>query len=453
MRLGVDNSPLIAYISKTRKDTLSHFFKGFNIMALTKNNLKFVEVARIELGNDMTMISTQEIQMIVEKHNLTWPWWLTRSDEYRIARGTFVFPNVDGTIPVTGGINTPVKPVTPVPQNPVQPSVVPPVTSEEVTSVNTPTTSYSLQKGSGGENKIPSVRNTYIPFGNFKDVHSIVKSRIFYPTFITGLSGNGKTEMVEQVCAKLQREFFRVNFTVETDEDDLIGGFRLINGETIWFDGPVVEAMRRGSILLLDEVDLGSNKIMCLQSIMEGNGIYIKKINEYVEPVEGFNIFATANTKGKGDESGMFMFTGVLNEAFLERFPITLEQDYPVPAIERKILSKIAELNGEVTDEVKSFIDCLVSWGNAIRKTFKEGSIDDIITTRRLVHIIKAFGIFGDKIDSIEKCIARFDAETKNAFIDMYMKIDETVNRKVEENQEGEDGSTEVNADSEECPF
>jgi hypothetical protein len=450
MPQGVDFSPLVPYISKTRKDTLSHFFKGFIIMGLTKSNLKFVEIARGELGNEMTIISTQEIQMVVDKHDLTWPWWLTRSDEYRVARGTFVFPFVDGTLPNTGGVTTSVKPVA---QNPVQPSVIPPVVSENVSGVETPATSFTLQKGSGGENKIPSVRPTYVPFGNFKDVHSIVKAGVFYPTFITGLSGNGKTEMVEQVCAKLQREFFRVNFTVETDEDDLIGGFRLINGETIWFDGPVVEAMRRGSILLLDEVDLASNKIMCLQSIMEGNGIYIKKINEFVEPEDGFNIFATANTKGKGDESGMFMFTGILNEAFLERFPITLEQDYPIAAIEKRILKKIAELNGEITDEVTSFIDCLVSWGNAIRKTFKEDSIDEIITTRRLVHIIRAFGIFGDKMDSIEKCIARFDDETKNAFLDMYMKIDETVSRKVEENEENKTEDEGEEKDDTDCPF
>ena len=401
-------------------------------MSLTKKNLEFVSKARKLLGDEMTLISTQELQKVVDLCQCPFPYWLTRNEDYRVARGTFIFPYSDGTLPKQGetiGMSSGSMKVVPV-IDPVVEST--PVVEEAV--------SYSLKKGEEGENKVPTVSQTYVPFGNFKDIHSVIKSGQFFPTFITGLSGNGKTEMVEQVCAKLDRELFRVNITVETDEDDLIGGFRLINGETVWFDGPVVEAMRRGSVLLLDEVDLASNKIMCLQPVMEGKGIYIKKINEFVEPSNGFNVVATANTKGKGDESGMFMFTGVLNEAFLERFPITIEQDYPSEPIEKKILSKVWTSSGQsINDDVTDFIDKLARWGSTIRKTFSEGAIEDIITTRRLVHIMKSFMIFEDRKKAIEICVNRFDEETKASFLDVYSKIDDNIDPNSEEEMsEGE---------------
>ena len=271
------------------------------------------------------------------------------------------------------------------------------------------------------QNLVPDKDANYVPFGNFTDVKKILQSKIFYPTFITGLSGNGKTFSVEQACATLNRELIRVNITIETDEDDLIGGFRLVNGETVWHNGPVVEALERGAILLLDEVDLASNKILCLQSILEGKGIFLKKIGRYVQPAPGFNIIATANTKGKGSEDGRFIGTNVLNEAFLERFPVTFEQDYPSPSIEKKILSGVATHNG-VTDV--QFLEKLVDWGDIIRKTFYDGGIDEIISTRRLVHIVRAFGIFNDKAKAIKVCINRFDDETKQAFLELYDKVD-----------------------------
>jgi hypothetical protein len=395
-------------------------------MSLTKKNMDFISKARSIFGDEMTMISTQELQQVVDQYQCPFPYWLTRNDDYRVARGTFIFPNSDGTLPRQGeaiGMSSGSMKIVPE-FEPVVEST--PEVEESVT--------YSLKKGEEGENKVPTVNQTYVPFGNFKDVHSVIKSGQFFPTFITGLSGNGKTEMVEQVCAKLNRELFRVNITVETDEDDLIGGFRLINGETVWFDGPVVEAMRRGSVLLLDEVDLASNKIMCLQPVMEGKGIYIKKINEFVEPSNGFNVVATANTKGKGDESGMFMFTGVLNEAFLERFPITIEQDYPSEPIEKKILSKVWTSSGQLmNDDISDFVDKLARWGSTIRKTFSEGAIEDIITTRRLVHIMKSFMIFEDRMKAIEICVNRFDEETKASFLDVYSKIDDNVDPNSEE--------------------
>lgn len=266
------------------------------------------------------------------------------------------------------------------------------------------------------QNLVPIKDDNFIPFGNFSSIKKIIKSGIFYPTYIQGLSGNGKTLGVEQACAHLNRELIRVNITIETDEDDLIGGFRLVDGNTVWHNGPVVDALEKGAVLLLDEVDLASNKILCLQSVLEGKGVFLKKIGRYVRPASGFTVIATANTKGKGSEDGRFVGTNVLNEAFLERFAITLEQDYPTVATEAKILSKICD------DE--NFVGRLADWASIIRKTFNEGGVDEVISTRRLVHIAKAYQIFGSKEDAITYSINRFDDETKQAFLELYDKID-----------------------------
>ena len=274
------------------------------------------------------------------------------------------------------------------------------------------------------ENLIPEKDDTFVSFGSFSDVKKIISSRLFYPVFITGLSGNGKTFCVEQACAQLGREIIRVNITIETDEDDLIGGFRLVNGETVWHNGPVIEALERGAVLLLDEVDLASNKILCLQSILEGNGVFLKKIGKYVKPAVGFNVIATANTKGKGSDDGRFIGTNILNEAFLERFPITFEQSYPSAKVESDILRKVAE---QLDCYDADFIDRLVAWGEIIRKTFYDGGVDEIISTRRLVHIIRAFSIFKKRSKAIEVCVNRFDDETKSSFMELYAKIDATV--------------------------
>jgi len=275
------------------------------------------------------------------------------------------------------------------------------------------------------QNLIPTKDDSFVKFGNFLDLKKIIQSRLFYPAFITGLSGNGKTFGVEQACAQLNRELIRVNITIETDEDDLIGGFRLVNGETVWHNGPVVEALQRGAVLLLDEIDLASNKILCLQSILEGKGVFLKKIGRYVQPTPGFNVIATANTKGKGSDDGRFIGTNVLNEAFLERFPITFEQSYPSSATEVKILNNICS----DTDFCKRLAD----WADIIRKTFYDGGVDEVISTRRLVHIVQAYNIFDDKLKAIQVCLNRFDDETKQAFLDLYDKVDETVDVKQEE--------------------
>ena len=274
---------------------------------------------------------------------------------------------------------------------------------------------------SSEKNLIPEIDETFFKFGNFADIKKVIQSKQFYPTFITGLSGNGKTFSVEQACAQLGRELIRVNITIETDEDDLIGGFRLVNGETVWHNGPVIEALERGAVLLLDEIDLASNKILCLQSILEGTGVFLKKIGRFIKPAAGFNVIATANTKGKGSDDGRFIGTNVLNEAFLERFPVTFEQSYPKPSVEIKILENIASTLGVKDAE---FCKRLVDWGDIIRKTFYDGGIEEIISTRRLVHIIRAYSIFNNKAKAIEVCINRFDDETKQSFLELYDKVD-----------------------------
>ena len=303
--------------------------------------------------------------------------------------------------PVSQEVITPVEDV----KEPVKTEPKPPVKEKEVTF-------------------IPSVDKSYVPFGHHKDIETIIKSEIFYPAFVTGLSGNGKTFMIEQICAKLKRACIRVNITIETDEDDLLGGFRLVDGETVFHKGPVVDAMERGAVLLLDEVDLASNKILALQPVLEGKGVFLKKINEWVTPQKGFTVVATANTKGKGSDSGAFVGTQILNEAFLERFAVTFEQDYPTNAVEKRIVLGAMETAGHPDED---FALHLVKWADIIRKTYHDGGVDEILATRRLVHIATSFGIFKDRAKAVDLCIARFDDETKESFKDLYEKIDETV--------------------------
>jgi len=286
---------------------------------------------------------------------------------------------------------------------------------------------YEAPSAISSANYIPEKDDSYVQFGNFSSVRKVVQSRQFYPIFITGLSGNGKTMSVEQACAAAKRELIRVNITIETDEDDLIGGFRLVNGDTVWHNGPVIEALERGAVLLLDEIDLASNKILCLQSVLEGKGVFLKKIGKYVKPAQGFNVIATANTKGKGSDDGRFVGTNILNEAFLERFPVTFEQDYPTATVETKILQ-----NAGADDQ---FADNLVKWAGVIRKTFFDGGIDEVITTRRLVHIVQAYQIFGDRLDAITKCVNRFDDDTKQSFLDLYTKVDAGEDSEYNENE------------------
>jgi len=372
-------------------------------MNLSPAKKRFVDLASAKYGKGAVM-TRNEVKAFVKEADLSWVSWFVRAP-YRVGTGKFKLP-VDGVCPSVDAVK-PKKMKVPVMKKSE-------IGEESVVAYHNPP-----------EKLIPEKDPLYVPFGNFNDVYSIIKSGRYYPAFITGLSGNGKTFMVEQACAKAKREYFRVNITVETDEDDLLGHYALIDGNTVWQDGPVVKAMERGAILLLDEIDLASSKIMCLQPVLEGKGVFLKKVNRFVSPSIGFNVLATANTKGKGSEDGRFIGTNILNEAFLERFPITVEQEYPSMSVERKILDKVfASL--DIT-EYGDFAEKLVTWADIIRKTFYEGGIDEIIATRRLVHIVNAYAIFGDRKKAIEMCIARFDDDTKTSFLDLYSKCDSEV--------------------------
>lgn len=382
----------------------------------------FYDAVQKQMGSVET-ISRKDVLHICEKYGVDFPSWLVNDKNLRAGRGEYFLEN-------NKTVKSKHKEVRPVAAVAATESVdratqismaMARIASPAATASADETLEFSL---------IPSKEKGYVPFGHFKDVGAIVKSGRFYPIYITGLSGNGKTMMVEQVCAALRRECIRVNITIETDEDDLLGGFRLIDGKTVWQNGPVVHAMERGAVLLLDEVDLGSNKMMCLQPVLEGKPIFLKKINKLITPKEGFNIIATANTKGKGSEDGRFIGTNVMNEAFLERFSITMEQEYPKESVEKKILNNVMKASfEEVTDADKSFVNHLVSWADVIRKSFVEGAVSEIISTRRLVHICQAYAIFDRSKDkAIRLCINRFDPDTMNSFISLYDKLDENLN-------------------------
>jgi cobaltochelatase CobS len=308
-----------------------------------------------------------------------------------------------------------------------QSSTSAPTTATPVTPMSANThshsVSYALASSTNGERTslVPDVNPEYVAWGHYDDILQIVKSNIFAPIFITGLSGNGKTTMVEQICAKMKRECFRVNITADTDEDELLGSWRLINGNMEWQDGPVILAMKRGAILLLDEVDLGTEKCMCLQAPLEGKGVYLKKIGQFVIPANGFNIIATANTKGKGSDDGRFVGTRVMNEAALDRYDYTFEQEYAPRGTEKKILLKAMKKFGAVDE---NFADCLVKWTEIIRKSFTEGAVDEIISTRRAINICKAYAMFGNKSKAITLALTRFDKDTQSAFMSLYNKID-----------------------------
>ena len=340
-------------------------------------------------------LTRTEFAQATAKAGLAPPHWILQDKDYYVSRGVFHVPHELLEIPTSKPTKKKSSPK-----------------KEIVPNTETVIEQFAL---------VPEPTKGFVKHGHYKDIEKVVESGLFYPLFITGLSGNGKTLTVENVCANLGRSLVRVNITIETDEDDLLGGFRLENGETKFHKGPAVEAAETGSILLLDEVDLASNKILCLQPLLEGKGVYLKKINQWVRPKKGFNIIATANTKGKGSDSGAFVGTNILNEAFLERFAITFEQEYPTVSTEVKILNNEFDALG-IGD--KDFAKNLVDWADAIRKTFYDGGTDEIISTRRLVHIANAYAIFGDRLKSIDLCIARFDDDTKESFRELYEKID-----------------------------
>ena len=370
---------------------------------LNTKQQEFVDYAVKKFGtNELSVAELKE----ANKHfgNKYAPQWLIKNADYKVGKSLFKLPTENGEVSTSKTSGE----------------------SEKVLTTKAPETetkseaAYVVSSLTG--DIVPKKDPVFVSFGNYPDVKSIIKSKMFYPVFITGLSGNGKTMGVTQACAENKRELIRVNITIETDEDDLLGGYRLKDGQTVWQNGPVIEAMERGAVLLLDEIDLASNKIMCLQPILEGSGVFVKKINKFIKPAHGFNVVATANTKGQGSDDGKFIGTNVLNEAFLERFPITFEQSYPKPSVEEKILVSTYKQASGKSD--KDFCKKLVTWADVIRKTYFDGGVDEIISTRRLVHIIQAYAIFNKKMKAVEVCTNRFDDDTKNSFIELYTKVD-----------------------------
>ena len=344
--------------------------------------------ALIETGK--TMVTKAEVLELAASVGVTNPTWFTNDSSNKIKRGLYAVPRTQQSVE----IQAPAK------------------SGDKIVSVTT-----ELEE----TNLVPQVYKNYVPFGNFDDVASIVGSNTFFPVFVTGHSGNGKTMSIEQACAKLGRKFVCVSMTPETDESDLLGNYVLIDGQMEWRDGPVTVAARTGAVCCIDEVDYGAENLSCLQRVFEGKPFLLKKKGELVTPVSGFTLFATANTKGKGSDDGRYMFTNVLNEAFLERFPITIEQQWPPVAVEKKIIRKELESAGRADED---FAEKLVTWADVIRKTFEDGGCDEVISTRRLVHIVKTFGVFGDKMKAIGLCLNRFDDDTKASFLDLYTKVD-----------------------------
>jgi MoxR-like ATPase len=372
-------------------------------MPRTINRQLFID-ALVATGK--TSLTRTEVKEVAKKVGIGSIQWFTSDEQNRLKRGLYKVPTAVAKPATTAPITIE-----------MQAQVIPMQTSKNrISSVVT-----DLEV----ENLVPNVYKNYVPFGHFDDLVSIIGSNQFYPIFITGQSGNGKTMSVEQACAKLKRKFVCVSMTPETDESDLFGNFVLINGQMEWRDGPVTVAARQGAVLCIDEIDYGSQNLSSLQRVLEGKPFLLKKKNELIQPAPGFTVIATANTKGKGSEDGRYMFTNVLNEAFLERFLNTYEQEWPSNKTEQKILKKELESLGRADDE---FAQKLVTWAEVIRKTFVEGGVDEVISTRRLVHIAKTYSVFGDRIKAITLCLNRFDDDTKISFLDLYTKVDAGAN-------------------------
>ena len=416
MSIVIDKLPSVCYyVYMMRNQEFLKLKKESYIMNLSPRKKLFVDTASEMFGNG-AIITNAQVKEASIKADVPKAGWFKKS--CKIGYNQFKLPSEETPVVVTSTES-----------------------SSENVVMNLVATNMEKQ------NLVPSIFEGFVPWGNYTNLKKIIKSGMFYPVFVTGLSGNGKTLMIEQLHAEMKKELIRINITIETDEDDLLGGFRLVAGETKFVPGPVIEAMERGCTLLLDECDLGSNKMLALQPVLEGKGVFLKKINKWITAKDGFNVMATANTKGKGSEDGRFIGTNILNEAFLERFAITIEQPYPAAATEKKIVLGSMKKYNAVD---KDFADNLVTWAEVIRKTFYDGGVDEIISTRRLDHIVKAFAIFGDKLQSIELCIARFDDDTKTSFMDLYTKIDAGVEIDGGEEAYSEDA---VPTDDEDHPF
>jgi len=369
------------------------------------NRQKFID-ALVATGKDT--VTLDEIKEVASNVGVAHPYWFTNDADNKLRRGVYRVP---GASVVT------------------QPAVAAETINMQAQVIEMPKNRItSVLTDLETENIVPQVYKNYVPFGHFDDLVAIISSNQFYPIFITGHSGNGKTMSVEQACAKLKRKFICVSMTPETDESDLFGNYILINGQMEWRDGPVTVAARQGAVLCIDEIDYGAQNLSSLQRVLEGKPFLLKKKNELITPAAGFTVVATANTKGKGSDDGRYMFTNILNEAFLERFLNTYEQEWPTARIEQKIIKKELTSLGRPDDE---FAEKLVTWAEVIRKTFEQGGCDEVISTRRLVHIAKTYSVFGDKMKAIGLCLNRFDDDTKISFTDLYTKVDAGANTEI----------------------
>ena len=385
---------------------------------LTSKQAAFVAAARkyMTVGpSEPLTLSRETIITIAKNAGMSEPQWLTMKPTYRVARGAYTIPSLDGKASKPAKAATMPSKASPAPA-PAPAAPTPAVAAKSPQAVMEASMAFME-----GNSMIPEKLQTYVPFGCHTDIKKIVESGKWAPVYVTGLSGNGKTTTFEQVCAELGREFIRVNITPATDEDTLIGGFRFINNEMVWVDGPVILAMKRGAVLLLDEVDLGTTKIMCLQSVLEGKGKFIPQINQWVYPKPGFIVGLTGNTKGRGDETGRFIGANVMNEAFLDRVAMTFEQEYPKPEVEEKILTNHLKKNGS-TD--LAFANLLVRWADQNRRAFAEGAIEEVLTTRRLIHAVTIYSVFNDRMKAVDLVLTRFDPSTRQAMIDLYRKLD-----------------------------
>lgn len=421
---------------------------------LRENHLEFIRAAESQFPElassqaDNRVLSRSEVLEVCDAFDLDSPNWLTVDKKYRAARGAYLVPSLDGSYNPAGGTDARKSKTrdSKAPQTKFTATVVDEVVASKPKPTVMNAAGATVAYGAPEDiSFVPSKMKGFVKWGHFRDLHRIVKSERFFPVYVTGLSGNGKTTMVEQICADIGREFFRVNITRETNESDLLGSFRLVNGETVFEYGPVVNAMLRGAVLLLDEVDLAQEDIMCLQPVLEGKPIFLKKISKWIAPARGFTVFATANTKGRGSSDGKFVGANYLNEAFLDRFPVTYDQPYPSVTDERKILKGMLNAQGvALDDDYKSFIDCLVQWGDTIRKTYLEGGVSEIVSTRRLLNGLEFYSIFrSDRASSTAKyrekavgaIVSRFSDEDRDYFTELYNKIDETLR---EDETEGE---------------
>lgn len=380
-------------------------------------------LAALKISRDNAIIDRTTVLSAARAAGVANPAWLTNDPANRAGRGYYRIPA--DKIAVAKSLNT-----TPVAERkPTTAVTVPSASAAPVVAAAAQGTSNSLVDATLSlaaiaecGDCIPQKDALFVAYGHYDTVKRIIGSRRWAPSYVVGPSGCGKTYAYQQACADLKREYYEVQITTETTEDDLLGGFRLVNGETKFIYGPVTLAMMRGGFLVLDEIDQATSKVMCLQQVLNGKPVFLKKINQWVKPAEGFNVGATANTKGNGDDTGRFVGANPLNVAFRDRLSgMCFVADYPTPAVEKKILNKAMAVAG--VDDAE-FAALLVDWAGMIRKTNREGGLDETMTTRRLVQIAQNLSILGERTLAVELGINIYDEITREAMLSLFQKID-----------------------------